>query len=72
MGRGDGYSDIATVITPLTLRTGVAIVHGNNLMDTPFLPADGLLSWLGGSGPPGSPLGVMCRGSSVNMHPRGR
>ncbi|MGB3828138.1 MAG: S66 peptidase family protein [Ornithinimicrobium sp.] len=41
-----GYSDIATVITPLTLRTALATVHGNNLMDTPYRPADGLLSWL--------------------------
>lgn len=41
-----GYSDIATLITPLTLNTGMATIHGNNLMDTPFRPAEGLLSWL--------------------------
>ncbi len=41
-----GYSDIATLLTPLTLNTGLATIHGNNLMDTPFRPADGLLSWL--------------------------
>lgn len=41
-----GYSDIATLITPLTLQTGIATVHGNNLMDTPYQPADGMLSWL--------------------------
>ena len=41
-----GYSDISTVITPFTLLTGVATVHGNNLMDTPYRPPVGLLSWL--------------------------
>ncbi|MEV7685522.1 S66 peptidase family protein [Streptomyces bungoensis] len=41
-----GYSDMATIITPLTLLTGVASVHGNNLMDTPYRTPEGLLSWL--------------------------
>jgi muramoyltetrapeptide carboxypeptidase LdcA involved in peptidoglycan recycling len=41
-----GYSDISTIITPLTVRTGVATVHGNNLLDTPYRPPAGLLSWL--------------------------
>ena len=41
-----GYSDISTIITPLTLRTGSAPVHGNNLMDTPYVPPPGLLGWL--------------------------
>lgn len=41
-----GYSDMATIITPLTLLTGVATVHGNNLMDTPYRTPQGLLSWL--------------------------
>ncbi len=41
-----GYSDIATLITPLTMVTGVATVHGVNLMDTPYLPPTGLLHWL--------------------------
>lgn len=40
-----GYSDMSTVMTPLTLLTGVATVHGNNLMDTPYRVPDGLLSW---------------------------
>ena len=30
-----GYSDISTLLTPITLRTGVATLHGNNLMDPP-------------------------------------
>lgn len=41
-----GYSDIATLITPLTLVAGWATVHGNNLMDTPYRPGEGLLGWL--------------------------
>lgn len=41
-----GFSDIATIITPLTTLTGLATVHGNNLMDTPYAPPDGLVSWL--------------------------
>jgi muramoyltetrapeptide carboxypeptidase LdcA involved in peptidoglycan recycling len=41
-----GFSDISTLTTPLTLLTGVATVHGQNLMDTPYRVPDGLLSWL--------------------------
>ncbi|MGW8884346.1 S66 family peptidase [Streptomyces sp. NPDC055749] len=41
-----GWSDMSTLITPLTLLTGVATVHGNNLMDTPYRVPEGLLSWL--------------------------
>ncbi|MEU1405710.1 S66 peptidase family protein [Streptomyces sp. NPDC005728] len=41
-----GWSDISTITTPLTLLTGVATVHGNNLMDTPYRTPEGLLSWL--------------------------
>ncbi|MFK8843746.1 S66 peptidase family protein [Streptomyces sp. Ac-502] len=41
-----GFSDLSTVMTPLTLLTGTASVHGNNLMDTPYRVPEGLLSWL--------------------------
>ncbi|NRQ39044.1 LD-carboxypeptidase [Nonomuraea sp. NN258] len=41
-----GFSDTSTYMTPLTLLTGVATVHGNNLMDTPYRAPDGLLTWL--------------------------
>ncbi|MCA0435818.1 MAG: LD-carboxypeptidase [Austwickia sp.] len=35
-----GFSDIATLIAPLTLTTGWATIHGQNLMDTPYrIPA---------------------------------
>ncbi|GAA2453803.1 S66 peptidase family protein [Streptomyces macrosporus] len=40
-----GFSDVSTVLTPLTLLTGTATLHGNNLMDTPYRTPDGLLSW---------------------------
>lgn len=50
-----GFSDISTLLTPLTLRTGIATIHGNNLMDTPYLVPDGLLGWLDiATKPPGS------------------
>ncbi|MEU8819950.1 S66 peptidase family protein [Actinoplanes sp. NPDC048796] len=41
-----GYSDISTILLPLTLLTGIATVHGSNLLDTPYEPAPGLRSWL--------------------------
>ncbi|WP_405565072.1 S66 peptidase family protein [Streptomyces sp. NBC_01180] len=41
-----GYSDMSALLTPLTLLTGTATIHGNNLMDTPYEVPAGLLSWL--------------------------
>ncbi|GAA0315809.1 LD-carboxypeptidase [Streptomyces polychromogenes] len=41
-----GYSDMSTLLTPLTLLTGTATVHGTNLMDTPYRVPEGLRSWL--------------------------
>lgn len=41
-----GYSDLSTVMTPLTLLTGVATLHGGNLMDTPYEVPPPLMSWL--------------------------
>lgn len=49
-----GFSDLTTVMVPLTLRLGWATLHGANLMDTPYAPPDGLLHWTSvasGSGP---------------------
>jgi muramoyltetrapeptide carboxypeptidase len=40
-----GYSDTSTLLTPLTLVSGWATVHGDNLMDTPYEPAGTLLHW---------------------------
>jgi muramoyltetrapeptide carboxypeptidase LdcA involved in peptidoglycan recycling len=41
-----GWSDLSTVMAPLTLLTGTATLHGNNLMDTPYRTPEGLVSWL--------------------------
>lgn len=41
-----GFSDCATLLTPLLLRTGLAGIHGDNLADTPYAVPDGLLHWL--------------------------
>lgn len=52
-----GYSDLSTLLLPLTLRTGVATLHGSNLMDTPYRTPAGLLSWLDVvAAPPGAEL----------------
>ncbi len=59
-----GYSDIDTLITPLTLTAGVATIHGNNLMDTPYRPADGFVSWLD--------IAAMAPGTTFAQMPPGR
>lgn len=41
-----GYSDMSTVMLPLTLLTGVATIHGHNLMDTPYRLPDEVRPWL--------------------------
>ncbi|GAB2979986.1 S66 family peptidase [Nocardioides montaniterrae] len=41
-----GYSDISTLLVPLTTRLGWATMHGDNLADTPYRPPTGLLAWL--------------------------
>lgn len=40
-----GYSDLSTVLLPLTTRLGWATLHGDNLADTPYGVPEGLLSW---------------------------
>lgn len=41
-----GFSDMSTLLTPLTLLTGWATVHGQNLLETPCAPPNGLRSWI--------------------------
>lgn len=41
-----GWSDISTLLLPLTLRSGVATLHGQNLMDTPYDLPRGTAHWL--------------------------
>ena len=40
-----GYSDISTLLVPITTRLGWATVHGSNLADSPYAAPDGLLKW---------------------------
>ena len=41
-----GFSDISTILLPLTTRLGWATVHGDNLVDTQYQPPAGLVRWL--------------------------
>lgn len=41
-----GYSDISTLLLPLTLLTATATLHAENLMDTPYRVPAPLASWL--------------------------
>ena len=49
-----GYSDLSTVLVPITTRLGWATIHGDNLADTPYVVPDGLLHWLDLAGGPGT------------------
>lgn len=40
-----GYSDLSTLLVPITLRLGWATMHGDNLADTPYEQPPGLVSW---------------------------
>ena len=42
-----GFSDSTTWMVPLTLRAGLATLHGDNLADTPYAAPAGLTHWLG-------------------------
>lgn len=41
-----GFSDSTTWMLPLTLRAGLATLHGDNLADTPYAAPAGLTHWL--------------------------
>jgi len=43
-----GFSDISTLLLPMTLRTSIATLHTNNLMNTPYKlggPGGNVLTW---------------------------
>lgn len=40
-----GFSDLTTVMVPLTVRLGWATLHGSNLMDTPYAAPTGVRHW---------------------------
>jgi muramoyltetrapeptide carboxypeptidase LdcA involved in peptidoglycan recycling len=49
-----GFSDLSTILLPVTTRLGWATLHGDNLADTPYVAPDGLSSWIdlvSGTGP---------------------
>ena len=48
-----GYSDLSTLLVPVTTRLGWGTLHGDNLADTPYAVPDGLLHWLDLAGEPG-------------------
>jgi muramoyltetrapeptide carboxypeptidase LdcA involved in peptidoglycan recycling len=48
-----GFSDLSTLLLPITTRLGWATMHGDNLADTPYAVPDGLLSWLDIAAGPG-------------------
>jgi muramoyltetrapeptide carboxypeptidase len=41
-----GFSDISTLLLPVTLRSGLATLHTNNLLNTPYRVGRPLLTWL--------------------------
>ncbi len=41
-----GYSDLSTLLVPMTVRCGWATLHGANLMDTPYRVPPQLSHWL--------------------------
>ncbi|MDX6300569.1 MAG: hypothetical protein QOF53_1783, partial [Nocardioidaceae bacterium] len=43
-----GYSDLSTILVPITTRLGWATLHGDNLADTPYRPPEGLVVVRGG------------------------
>lgn len=51
-----GFSDLSTILLPLTTRLGWATLHGDNLLDTPYEPPAGLLRWLDVASGPGPHL----------------
>lgn len=60
-----GYSDISTLLAPLTLRTGMATLHGSNLMDTPYRVPEPLMSWIDIAS---LPTGVAFKQASPGVH----
>jgi muramoyltetrapeptide carboxypeptidase LdcA involved in peptidoglycan recycling len=41
-----GFSDISTLLLPVTLRTGIATLHTNNLLNAPYQVRKPLMTWL--------------------------
>lgn len=64
-----GLSDVSMLLLPLTLLTGVATLHGQNLMDTPYRVPAPLLPWLDvAAAPAGS---TIVQGASIRHRAHG-
>jgi muramoyltetrapeptide carboxypeptidase len=61
-----GFSDISTLLLPVTLRTGIATLHTNNLMNTPYRARGQVLTWLDVAA---VPAGGSFSHSSPGRHP---
>ncbi|MCY7396233.1 MAG: LD-carboxypeptidase [Nocardioides sp.] len=59
-----GYSDSTAWMLPLTLRLGWAVIHGTNLLETPYEPVDGLRHW--------TEIASLPAGASFTQHCPGR
>jgi muramoyltetrapeptide carboxypeptidase LdcA involved in peptidoglycan recycling len=59
-----GYSDISTVLAPLTMLTGTATLHSPNLMDTPYRVPEPLVHWLDTAATPAG--GTVRQGSATH------
>ncbi|MDN5789415.1 MAG: LD-carboxypeptidase [Micrococcales bacterium] len=59
-----GFSDTSTLLTPLTVRTGIATIHGQNFMETPYTQPSGIRHWLD--------IATAERGATVAQHSPGR
>jgi muramoyltetrapeptide carboxypeptidase len=64
-----GYPDLTTVMVPLTLGSGMATLHGSNLMDTPCAVPEPLLPWLAAAT---APAGGVLRQSAARAYRSGR
>ncbi|GIJ00595.1 muramoyltetrapeptide carboxypeptidase LdcA involved in peptidoglycan recycling [Sediminihabitans luteus] len=65
-----GFSDVSTLLTPLTVVAGWATLHAANLMDTPYAQAPGLAHWLDVASGAAWPDGVL-RQWSPGVHRAG-
>lgn len=64
-----GYSDISTLLLPLTTLTGMATLHGQNLMDSPYRVPSPLLPWVDVLS---RPIGAtVVQGASTHHRPTG-
>ncbi len=59
-----GFSDTSTWLTPLTLLTGIATIHGQNFMDTLYDPPDGIRRW--------TEVAALAPGATVTQRSPGR